>query len=154
MSLYYTLHWITQVWRRHVLDETIQKCFIKSTIISPSTNEIYVSQSEDLQLGDLYTQVTDRLPGTEVMELDEFLDPPGENFDVEEPDLSDIVIGFSEENASGATGGRQDSEDDQDEYIFGPPPEIPSRVEAMNIYRRPFNMHSTKRVLLRRICVI
>ena len=48
--------------------------------------------------------------------------------DVEEPDLSDIVIIFSEENASGANGGRQDSEDDQDEYIFGPPPDIPPRV--------------------------
>ena len=95
-----------------------------------------MSQSEDLQLGDLYTQVTDRLPGTEVIELDEFLDPPGENFDVEEPDLSDIIISFSEENASGANGGRQDSEDDQDEYIFGPPPDIPSRVEAIEYIQK------------------
>ena len=113
MSLYYTLHWITHTWRRDVLDETIQKCFIKSTIISPSTNEMEISQSEDLQLGDLYTQVTDRLPGAEVMELEEFLDPPGENFHVEEPDLSDIIIDLSEENAGG--GDTQDSDDDQDE---------------------------------------
>lgn len=127
MSLYYTLHWITQAWRRDVLDETIQKCFIKSTIISPSTNEMDISQSEDLQLGDLYTQVTDRLPGTEVMELEEFLDPPGENFDVEEPDLSDIILDLSEEIAGTDTQGR----DDDQEYIFGPPPDIPSRVEAI-----------------------
>lgn len=120
MSLYYTLHWITQTWRRDVLDETIQKCFIKSTIIRPSTDAMDLSQSEDLQLGDLYTQVTDPLPGAEVMELEEFLDPPGEN--VEEPDLSDIIIDFSEENAGVS---------DQDEYIFGPPHDIPSRVEAI-----------------------
>jgi hypothetical protein len=88
------------------------------------------SQFEDLQLGDLYTQVSDRLPGTEVMALDEFLDPPGENFDVEEPDLSDIIVHFSEENTGGDNGG-QDSEDDQDEYIFGPPLDILSRVEAI-----------------------
>lgn len=131
MSLYYTLHWITQTWRRDVLDETIRKCFIKSTIISPSTNEMDLSQSEDLQLGDLYTQVTDRLPGTEVMELEEFLDPPGEDFDVKEPDLSDIILDFSEENGGGVDGDMQDSEDEQDEYIFGPPLDILSRVEAV-----------------------
>lgn len=62
------------------------------------------------------------------MELEEFLDPPGENIDVEEPDLSDIIISFSEENA----GDSHDiQEDDQDEYIFGPPPDIISRVEAV-----------------------
>ena len=62
------------------------------------------------------------------MELEEFLDPPGENFDVEEPDLSDIIIDLSEEIAS---GDQQDRDDDQDEYIFGPPPDIPSRIEAI-----------------------
>jgi hypothetical protein len=116
MSLYYTLHWITQTWRHDVLDETIWKCFTKSTVIGSNTNDIDISQSEDLQLGDLYTQVTDRLPGTEVMELEEFLDPPGEDFDVEEPDLSDIIIDFSGENASGVCSDTQDIEDDQDEY--------------------------------------
>lgn len=88
------------------------------------------SQSEDLQLGDLYTQVTGRLPGTEVMGLEEFLEPPDENFDVEEPDLPDIIADFSEESPSRA-GGEQGSEDDQDEYIFGPPLDILSRVEAV-----------------------
>jgi hypothetical protein len=63
------------------------------------------------------------------MAFDEFLDPPGENFDVEEPDLSDIIVHFSE-NTGGDTGG-QDTEDDQDEYIFGPPLDILSRVEAI-----------------------
>lgn len=88
-----------------------------------------MSQSEELQLGDLYTPVTDRLPGTEVMELEEFLDSPGEDFDVEEPDLSDIIMGISEENGGG--GDTQDNEDDQDEDIFGPPPDILSRVESI-----------------------
>src|ERR1700754_1131055 len=63
------------------------------------------------------------------MELEEFLDPQGENIDVEEPDLSDIIIDLSEENAGG--GDMQDGGDDQDEYIFGPPLDIPSRVEAI-----------------------
>lgn len=130
MRLYYTLHWITQAWRSNVLDETIQKCFIKSTLISHGTNEMNMSQSEDLQLGDLYAEVTDRLPGTEVMALDEFLDPPGENFDVEEPELSDIIVHFSEGNNDGDSGDPE-SEDDQDEYIFGPPLDILSRVGAI-----------------------
>jgi hypothetical protein len=130
MSLYYTLHWLTQAWSHNVLDKTIQKCFIKSTLISPGTNDMNTSQSEDLQLGDLYAQVTDRLPGTEVMALDKFLDPLGENFDVEEPDLSDIIVHVSEEN-QGDDNGDQESEYDQDEYIFGPPLDILSRVEAI-----------------------
>jgi hypothetical protein len=62
-------------------------------------------QSEDFQLGDLYTQVTDRLLGTELMDLDEFLDPLDEIVDVDEPDLSDIIVDFSEENASSGDGG-------------------------------------------------
>ncbi|KAJ5981925.1 hypothetical protein N7451_012315 [Penicillium sp. IBT 35674x] len=65
------------------------------------------------------------------MELEEFLDPRGEDFDVEEPDLSDIITGFSGEDASGVCSDTQDSKDDQDEYIFGPPPNILSRVEAV-----------------------
>ena len=97
-------------------------------IIRSSVYEIDISQSEDLQLVDLYTKITDRLPGTEIIELEKFLDPPGENIDVEEPDLSDIIISFSEENASDSNDIQ---EDDQDEYIFGPPPDIISRVEAV-----------------------
>jgi hypothetical protein len=73
--------------------------------------------------------VTDRLPGTEVIVFDEFLDSLGENFDVKEPDLSDIVVHFLE-NIGGDTRG-QDTEDDQDEYIFGPPLDILSRVKAI-----------------------
>jgi hypothetical protein len=64
------------------------------------------------------------------MVLDEFLDPLGENFDVEESGLSDIIVHFSEENTGGDTRG-QDSENDQDEYIFGSPLDILSRVEAI-----------------------
>lgn len=71
-----------------------------------------MSQSEDLQLGSLYTQVTDRLPGTEVMGLEEFLDPPSEWFNVDEPDLCSIIIDLSEENACGVGGDMQVSKDD------------------------------------------
>jgi hypothetical protein len=64
------------------------------------------------------------------MELDEFLDPPGENIDVEEPDLSDIILDFSEDT-SGDGDADQDNVDELDEYIFGPPLDILSRVEAI-----------------------
>jgi hypothetical protein len=57
MSLYYTLHWITEAWRCNVLDETTRKCFIKSTLISHGTNEMNTSQSAGLQLGDLYAAI-------------------------------------------------------------------------------------------------
>ena len=133
MSLYYTLHWITQVWRTGVREGTIWKCFIKSTVISPRTDEINApgDQSEDLQLGDLYSQVSDRLPGAEVMELDEFLDPADENIDVEEPDLADIIVRLSEENGGGGGGAYDQDDGDKDEYIFGPPLDILSRVDAV-----------------------
>jgi hypothetical protein len=64
------------------------------------------------------------------MALDKFLDPPGENFDVEEPDLSNIIVHFLEGNNDSDSGDPK-SEDDQDEYIFGPPLDILSRVEAI-----------------------
>jgi hypothetical protein len=73
--------------------------------------------------------VTDRLPSTEVIAFDEFLDPPGENFDVKEPDLSDIVVHFSENIGSNTRG--QDTEDNQNKYIFGPPLDILSRIKAI-----------------------
>jgi hypothetical protein len=86
-------------------------------------------QSEDLQLGDLYAQVTERLPGAEVMKLDEFLDPSDENIDVEEPDLADIIVHLSEEKGGGDAHDQDDQ--DKDEYIFGPPLDILSRVDAV-----------------------
>lgn len=45
-----------------------------------------MSQPEDLQLSDFYTEVTGSLPGTEGMVLDEFLDPRGGDFEIEQPD--------------------------------------------------------------------
>ena len=104
---------------------------MKSTVISPRTDEVYApgDQAEDLRLGDLYAQVSDRLLGAEVMKLDEFLDPADEHIDVEEPDLADIIVHLSEEIG----GGDADDEDnqDKDEYIFGPPLDILSRVDAL-----------------------
>jgi hypothetical protein len=56
--------------------------------------------------------------GQEAMPLDEFLDPSDENIDVSDPDLSDIIADLSEDGLTSAS-------DDQDEdYIFGPPPEL------------------------------
>jgi hypothetical protein len=97
MSLYYTLHWITQVWRNDVLDQTIQNCFEKCTIICPSTNE--TPKPESLELRPLYQSLIEQFPSggdaQEVMSLDEFLKPSDEN-DVAEPDLSDITADFSD----------------------------------------------------------
>lgn len=129
MSLYYTLQWITQAWRRDVQDETICKCFVKSTIIRSSTDETNASQTEDLQLSNLYFQVTDRLPGTECMEKEDSLGPPGEDIDVGEPDSSDIILRFPEERVGGDDS--ESNSEEQDEYIHGPSLDTLSRVEAI-----------------------
>jgi len=62
------------------------------------------------------------------MVFDKFLDPLGENIDVKETGLSDIIVDFSDENTSD-----QHSEDDQDEYILRPPVDMLSRVEIFEI---------------------
>jgi hypothetical protein len=125
MSLYYTLHWITQVWRNDVLDRTIQNCFEKSTIICSSTNQL--PELESLELRPLYQSLIERFPSggdtQEVMSLDEFLNPSDEN-DVAEPDLSDIIADLSNDSHG-------DSAQD-DEYISGPPVDVPSSTEAIN----------------------
>lgn len=119
MSLNYTLHWITQAWRNDVLDQTIQNCFNKSTVIG-RTDQMEVSP-EALELSDLYQRLADRLlkDAQEVMPLDDFLNPSDEN-DADEPDLSDIVLDLS----AGDDGCGGDDQDD--EYISGPPPDLPS----------------------------
>lgn len=127
MSLYYTLHWITQVWRNDVLDQTIQNCFEKkSTIICPSTNE--TPELESLELRPLYQSLIERFPSggdtQELMSLDEFLNPSDEN-DVAEPDLSEIIADLSNDSHG-------DSAQDDDEYISGPPVDVPSSTEAIN----------------------
>lgn len=111
ISLYYTLHWITQVWRTSVRDETIRMCFIKSTIISLRTDQMNTSghQSEDLQLGELYAQVTERLPGAEIMKLDE-------NIDVKEPHLADIIVHLSE--GKGGSDAHDQDDEDKDSSTF------------------------------------
>jgi hypothetical protein len=106
-----------------VLDQTIQNCFIKSTVTS-RTSQIEGSL-EALQLGDLYQNLTDRLikDSQEVMSLDDFLDPSDENH-ASEPDLSDIILDLS---YSGGNSGDQDDED-----ISGLPPDLPSSTTVIN----------------------
>ena len=121
MSLYYTLNWITQAWRNNVLDRTIQNCFEKSTIICPSSDQI---EPESLELTPLYQSLIERFPSSgeqEVISLNEFLNPSDEN-NIAEPDLSDIIADFSDDG---------DSTQD-DEYISGPPVDVPSSTEAIN----------------------
>ncbi|OKP10331.1 CENP-B protein 2 -like protein [Penicillium subrubescens] len=80
------------------------------------------------KIGPLYKQVTTKLTyeGQEAMPLDEFLDPSDENIDVSDPDLSDIIADLSEDGLTSAS-------DDQDEdYIFGPPPELLSDAKAIS----------------------
>ena len=79
---------------------------------------------EVLELSDLYQSLTDRLPkdAQEVMPLDDFLNPSDEN-DAEEPDLSDIIL-----DLSGGDGG----DDQDDEYISGPPPDLPSGTKVID----------------------
>jgi hypothetical protein len=98
--------------------------------------------------------MTDRLPGTEVIVLDEFLDPLGENLDVEEPDVSDIIVHFSEENKGrgiiGVRIARTTRTNIYSDYRW-----ISSRVlKLLNICIKLFNLPSTKRELLREIYVI
>ncbi|KAJ5753057.1 hypothetical protein N7520_009974 [Penicillium odoratum] len=85
-------------------------------------------------MGNVFFQVTDRLPGTEVRQMEDFLDPPGENIDVGEPDLSDLTVSFSEER-EGVDDSELDSEE-QDEYIHEPPLDTLSRVEANECMHR------------------
>jgi hypothetical protein len=131
MSLNYTIRWIAQAWRKDVSDQTIRNCFIKSTIIGRSDQIEGQDQREGqdaLELGPLYKQVTTKLTyeGQEAMPLDEFLDPSDENIDVSDPDLSDIIADLSEDGPTSAS-------DDQDEdYIFGPPPELLSDAKAIS----------------------
>jgi hypothetical protein len=122
MSLNYTLHWITQAWRNNVLDHTIQHCFNKSTVTGRADQ--IEGSPEALQLGDLYQSLTDRLTedAQEVMPLDDFLNPSDENV-ADEPDLSDIILDLS---------GGGDSDDQDDEYISGPPPDLPSGATVIN----------------------
>jgi hypothetical protein len=63
MSLNYTLHWLTQAWRNDVLDQTIQNCFIKITVVSRCTDEIQSApRPEPLELMPLYQSVINRFP--------------------------------------------------------------------------------------------
>jgi hypothetical protein len=122
IRLNYTLHWITQAWRNDVLDQTIQNCFNNSTVIG-RTDQMEGSP-EALELSDLYQSLTDRLPkdAQEVMPLDDFLNPSDEN-DADETDLSDIVLDLS---------GGDDGDDQDEEYISGPPPDLPSGATVID----------------------
>jgi hypothetical protein len=132
MSLNYTLRWLTQAWRNDVLDQTIQNCFIKSTIIGRNTDQTHSTpRPESLELMPLYQSLINRFPADvggdthTIMSLDNFLNPSDES-DVSEPDLSDIIADLS------GDGGGDDDDDQDDEYISGPPVELPSSAEAIN----------------------
>lgn len=86
------------------------------------------------------------------MELEEFLDSPGEDFDVEEPDLSDIIMGISEETVvvvirriTRMTRTKIYSDHHRISYHV---------LNPLNIWIKFFDLLSIKRVLLREIYVI
>lgn len=113
MSLNHTLCWFIQAWRKDVLDQTIQNCFIKSTIVSRSTDQTQgMPTPEPLELMPPYQGLINRFPadvGSDtpaVMSLDNFLNPSDEN-DFGEPDSSDIIAELSGE------GGNDDDLDDE-----------------------------------------
>jgi hypothetical protein len=128
MSLNYTLRWITQAWRG-ISEETTQNCFTKSTVVvKPVVNLVVNPVVESLpteNLGSLYNQVINQLGGSSdtTIPLNDFLDPPEENYDPE-PDQSDIILDLSDKD--------EDDEDQMDEYIFGPPPELPSSASVIS----------------------
>lgn len=83
--------------------------------------------------------MADRLDAQEVLSLDDFLNLSDEK-DASEPDLSDIVD----------HGG--DSTQD-DEYISGPPQDLPSSAQLSTVCRMHFYGLSIKKAPLRRIFV-
>jgi hypothetical protein len=103
MSLNYTLRWLTQAWRSKVSDKTIQNCFIKSTVTGHRDQIEGLADTKDPQLRQLYDQVTIKLAdqegAEEIMPYEEFLEPSDENMDTGEPDLSDIIIDSSSDDA-------------------------------------------------------
>ena len=128
MSIYYTLHWITQVWRNQVSDQTIHNCFIKSTLIGPMSNSAVPTDPSCLSLPiepglgkeikDLYDQVIEKFGNDDIIPFDQFLNPSDESNIPEQPE---------DENAHVALEGS----DVDDDYISGPPPELPSNSDVL-----------------------
>lgn len=130
MSLNYTLRWLTQAWRTKVSNETIQNCYIKSTVVPGrrlskqdlTDHDQIESNLLDPELKPLYNQVVEKLAfqrdADEILSFNEFLSPSDENIDTAEPELDDII--FSDEDND------HNLPDPDEEYIFGPRPEVPS----------------------------
>ena len=132
MSLNYTLRWLTQAWRAKISNKTIQNCYIKSTVVPGRrlSNQDQTDQDQlesnplDPELKPLYHQVVEKLAvqpdAEEMLPFDEFLNPSDEKIDTTEPELDDIIINFGGEDVD------DDLSDPDEEYIFGPSPEVPS----------------------------
>jgi hypothetical protein len=132
MSLNYTLRWLTQAWRTKVSNKTIQNCYIKSTVVpgcrlsrqDQTAQDQIESNPLDPELKPLYNQVVEKLAfqpdADEILSFNEFLNPLDENVDTAEPELDDIIMNFGSEDID------DDLPDPDEEYIFGPRPEVPS----------------------------
>ena len=132
MSLNYTLRWLTQAWRTKVNNETIQNCYIKSTVLpgcrlsgqDRTAQDQIESNPLDPELKPLYNQVVEKLAfqpdADEILPFNEFLNPSDENIDTAEPELDDIIMNFGGEDID------DDLPDLDEKYIFGPRPEVPS----------------------------
>jgi hypothetical protein len=133
MSLNYTLRWLSGAWRNKVKNETIQNCYIKSTVLPGCrlSDQDQINQDQtnqdialDPELRPLYHQVVEKLAfqpdAEEILPFEEFLNPSDEDINAYERNLDDIIITLDSEDT-------EDSLPDPDEeYIYGPRPDIPS----------------------------
>ncbi|KAJ5203789.1 uncharacterized protein N7498_004668 [Penicillium cinerascens] len=80
MSLYYTLSWITQIWRWDVTNATIFKGFRRSNLIEPQLSILASPKVPGMR--DLYNAVIQyNQSGQPPTSLEQFLDPLGEDGD-------------------------------------------------------------------------
>jgi hypothetical protein len=126
MNLSYTLFWISQVWKTSISDQTINNCFIKSTLIRPKTKIETKTDSQLVsepglsgEIQTLYNEVIEKLGNDDIIPFDQFLDPIEEDIASEdETDGQDIYIDT-------------ESSEIQDIDENWPPPELPSNSDVL-----------------------
>lgn len=84
MNLYYTLNWITRIWRRDVANATIFKSFRRSNLIEPQLTALSAPKIHGLQ--ELYNTVIQYNRSAQpATSLEQFLDPVEEEVANETP---------------------------------------------------------------------
>jgi F0F1-type ATP synthase gamma subunit len=145
MSLNYTLRWLGQAWRNMVKNETIQNCYIKSTVLPGrrSSDQDQTNQDTPLdpELRLLYNEVVEKLDepnAEEILPFEEFINPSDEDTITAEPNLDDIIV----------TLGNDEAEDPEhepnEEYIFGPEQDNLSDAVVIR-YLSDISLYATQR---------